>query len=239
MNLDELEKQLLIEPDSQDPEFLAAKTSTLEHARAVKASEQFEKDLAEALRLPVGEDNAERVLTAIFDDQSDGPPARRWGLLAMAASLVAAVGLAFFLIQPEQPSDIRTAFVEHLRHPEPQALASDTAVAEGRALEALALMGATGLPREAAVTFAYPCPIGGVKGMHLVVTDRQRRKTTLMFMPERSLASPEEFVVDGMPARVFNTPSGAAAAFAHSGELPQELLRELFGADRLALAFNG
>ena len=239
MKLEEFEKQLLIEPGSQDPEFLAAKKGSLAHARAHKASERFERKLSAALQLPVDEGRAGQVLEAVLGDPASGSSGRRWGLLAMAASLVAAVGLSLLLVQSKPAPDIRTAFVAHLRHPEPAALASREAVDEQRALEALALMGATGLPRQATVTYVYPCPIGGVKGMHMVVTDSQQRQTTLLFMPDRSLASADEFVVDGMPAQVFNTPSGAAAAFAHAGELPEDLLRELFGVDRLALAFNG
>ena len=137
MNLDDFKKILMTEPDSEDPEFVTAKTSSLEHARATRESERFEQQLAAALKVPVPEDGARRILAGLGQG---GTTVARWPLLAVAAALVAAVGLAALMLRPVAPSDVRVAFVEHLQHPEPRALASDAPVAEARALAALKVM---------------------------------------------------------------------------------------------------
>lgn len=233
MDLEEYKKKLQIEPG--DPELEAARNESLDHARAARASAEFERRLSAALNVPVSPDAADRVLSRVLGN----PPtssARRW--LAVAASLVAVIAIAVVLVRSPEVGDLQAAFVEHLNHPEPMALASREPVAPSLADEALQLVGAGEADPGPKVTYVSRCVIGGIRGVHMVLTDDQSRKTTLLFVPDRQVVDATQFRSDGRPARLFGTRTGAVAVFGHGGQSPDPVIRSLFGARPEILAFR-
>ncbi len=226
MDLKEFQQRLGAEPRGQDPEVLTARGESVAHAAAYRAALDFEDRLEAALRVPVPNDAAERIIERCL-----GRPARPWlpAWVGIAAVLALAIGIGVWLLPiGPNPADLelRTAFVEHLDNPEP-ALVSDATVGAERVRAAFAVAGAEfdgGLDN---VTYLSPCVIGGKKGLHLVLTDSSGAKTTLMMMPGSRLAASAEFSLPGISARVEPTPVGAMALFGHRGQDLDKLSRNI------------
>ncbi len=215
MDLEEYEKRLLSEPRSDEPEAVEARRASTAHAAAYRAAQAFEDKLEAALKLPVAPDAAERIIERCLPRRSRAPV---W--IALAASLAVAAVVAVWLV-PSGPSaadlEIRTAFVEHLDFPEP-ALTSDAPVDPDRVREAFAVAGVEVKGSLGNVTYLSPCVIGGEKGVHLVMTDADGQKATMMLMPGRQLAAVADFSLPGISAHLLPSAIGAIALFGHGNQ---------------------
>ena len=227
MNLEEFNKRLMIEPNDQDPDFLAARRVSTEHMAAAHEAEAFESLLAGALRPPVDPDLHEQILGhSLGADHATASHSWQW--LAVAATLALSVGLgSIFFNATTEAIPLREAFVEHLRYPEPKALASLDQVAEDDIKRMFAGYGADLATEVGRVTYLSPCKIGGKRGIHMVVTESGGRKVTVMYLPNETLAMAEEFSVDGISARMIRTPIGVLALFGHQGQDVNELSARL------------
>lgn len=70
MNQNEFEKLLGAEPRSRDPEFLAHKHNSVENADRVRDALAFEDKLEAALKLPVDDGLADRILAHVLPEQT-------------------------------------------------------------------------------------------------------------------------------------------------------------------------
>lgn len=231
--------RLHTEPRSDDPTFRAACRDNVEYARLAREAQAFEGRLEEALRLPVDADLADRILGALALPGRRRP---RWTVvLAVAATLALAAGLMALLPgeRATPPDPVVAAFVEHLRHDEPESLSMEP-VALDQAIAALTQVGADPSAVPGAVTYVYPCAIGGERGLHLVMTDDERRRVTLLYLPRRSVARAGVIEApDGASARVFDVPGGAVALVGHGNQDLDVLAEELFGSGVLRIAGPG
>jgi hypothetical protein len=240
MNLEEFNKRLMIEPNDQDPEFLAARRASTEHMAAARDAEAFESLLGDALRPAVDPELHEQILShSLGADRAPG--GRAWQWMAIAATLVLAFGLSsVFFYRPAEALPLREAFVEHLRYPEPKALTSLDQVSENDVKKMFARYGADLVTEVGQVTYLSPCKIGGKRGIHMVVTESDGRKITVMYLPRETLAMAEEFSIDEISARMVRTPIGVLALFGHQGqdvnELSTRLMRGLGGLSIAALS---
>lgn len=220
MNLDDFKKMLMTEPDSRDPEFLAARRESTEHMAAARDSEDFESQLAAALRVTVQPDLAETILERALPE-SETP--RNWRWLAVAATVTLAVGISVVLFQRSgEDLSLREAFVQHLLHPEPSALASRDTISVDDLQQAFSRFGADLDTDVGHVTYLQRCRIGGRRGLHMVVT-HNGDQVTVMYLPKEALAKAEDFFVGEVTGRMVATPTGVLALFGHQGQDMDEL----------------
>lgn len=228
--------RLGVEPRSQDPRFLDASRSSLDHARAHAEAQKFEDKLEAALKLP-SDPALKQDLLAIAGGQSrPASHASVAGWLALAASVLVLVGVASFLL-PTTGADaqVRQAFVAHLSHPEP-ALTARQNISDQRILERFAERGIVLREGLQDVSYYSPCVIGDVPGLHLVMTDDEHQQVTLMLMPGQGLESKHNFSMGDMTVQLSETSAGALALFGHQGQdlsgTMRDLLRNIDGPRR-------
>lgn len=244
MDSSEFKRRLGADPLSRDPELRAARAENPEREAEARAAEAFEHRLRAALEVPVDAeviDAAVRhaVESEVGDSRSRRP--RRWGALALAASLVIAVGVVLVL-RGGGPAPVEEYLQAHYSHDGAEVLARADASAQpfdGRIIERV--MG--GLRAELApslaerVRFIKVCPTPHGKGAHMIVSTDQG-PMTLIYMPETRVAESMLLRVDGTEARVVGAGSGAAALIGPGASSERELLA-LVGESILPLGRKG
>ncbi len=220
MDLEDYKKQLLIEPKSRDAAFLKAGSDSLDHARARKESDAFEAVLEDAAAVDVPSDLHEQIFEYCDGGTGTTFAARSSTWIAAAAVVFVAAIVAVVQFWPENSNNqpIQQAFVDHLLYPETRALSSQTLVADAEVHRAFGDMGAVTTGKFESVTYLSFCKIGGEIGVHMVTTDASGEQATAMYLPNKHIDGQISVNVDDVPGTIFNTPSGVAAVFAHSGD---------------------
>jgi hypothetical protein len=173
-------------------------------------SDDFELRLADALAVPMPESLLGDLLAT---PQRAQPRTSHWfrrsGPMALAASLLLVVGVAtsWWLVRPgtlsEQASQsvidpLLAAAVDHLRY-EPFALTSTAKVPSTTVSGLLAQLGLA-LARPVEVNYAYPCPVGGQRTLHMVM-QAETGPVTVFYFREAAAAEVEQFSHGGMLGR--------------------------------------
>lgn len=153
---------------------------------ATQADSAFEAQLSQALAVPVPDALLGQL--ASIPQRSD-PRTAHWfarpSVWALAASLLLSVGLVAALWQrgpgpqPAATDPLLQASVEHLVH-EPFAL-TRTEVVPAPMLESLLQQAGLSLRERVEVNYAYPCPIGGQRSVHMVMQQPGGPVTVLWF----------------------------------------------------------
>lgn len=139
-----------------------------------RAQAEFEARLAQALAVPVPAALAGQLAAL---PQREDPRTAHWfsrrGIWALAASVLLTVGLAGGWMLTGRPGEsaatdpLLQASVEHLAH-EPFAL-TRTQTVPASMLENLLQQAGLSLREAVEVNYAYPCPIGGQRTVHMVM----------------------------------------------------------------------
>lgn len=159
--------------------------------------------LADALRVPVPRGLAARVLYR-------SSAVRRWvGGLALAASLLVAVGIAIFIGAPRS-DPIALASIEFVVYEEAQTIA-EAKPTDWDALARVASEMGVSLPQQLG-TMRYICvyPIAGKAAHHLLVST-PLGKLTVLLVPEQPLAARAAAAAHGLEAAVVPAAKGFVA----------------------------
>lgn len=228
MNFSEFKRLLGAEPRSRNPEFLRARGSGAEFAAAAAEAERFEDKLERAVLIAAPEGLIEEI-TAAAGDAETGAKRFRWWPMAMAASLLIAVGAAGVTWNLNKGWDSAEDYiVDHYRHDgdrvanrapvsnigEVQAVLSDLDV---QALPALAGM----------VDIIKNCPTPDGRGAHMIL-DTETGPVTVIYMPDTEVTDQEMLAFDELQAMLVELPGGSAAIIAPD----REVITSLYGTVR-------
>ena len=229
MNLSDFRRLLGAEPYNRDAETLRARLADPEFEAEAQDAEAFEKKLEDALRIQApGE-----LLGGIR-----GIPAKRrnWMPLAMAASVLLAVGAAYLAFkQPGEWESVEVYLADHYQHDGAKVVASARVNRVAPDIERiLARLDVTaGRPLAQNIRFIKFCPTPDGRGAHMVL-DTDHGLVTVIFMPRTRVDDGQSVDFDDMRALMVSLERGSAAIIAGTdqpiGNLPDLLRRTLVAA---------
>jgi hypothetical protein len=217
MNCLDYRRRLGSEPREDAPmrEHRSACPRCAEH---FQRSQAFEQSLREALQVTVPEDLAEAILlrqTTARRRRMPGLP----GWLALAASTVIAVGLAFALWPrgvPESDDLVARLAMDHYLH-EPYAFDPRPPVPAPLLRSSGARAGIDLARAPEAVSYAAVCPMGPYRSLHLVVW-RDEAPVTLFVVPGMETPA-RHFERDGIHSRAMPLTGGTLLVMAERADL--------------------
>ncbi|QSX39585.1 DUF3379 domain-containing protein [Shewanella cyperi] len=207
--MDELEfrRRAYSDPQSQDPEFLAAMAEEENRGAFVRELKQLDAKLARAMNVDVPETLAARLLLRQQLLAHRQSKRRTTWLMAMAASIAFVIGLGFSWLRLG-PVDLGEHALAHVHH-EPMALTMEQAVDLPTLNASLAsisgLKGAHFNALPGKVVFKAFCDFRGVQSIHLVL-EGENGKTTLFIVPlEERMQLSERFADSTLKGLGFRT----------------------------------
>ena len=218
MNFSEFKRKIGAEPNSRDPDVLAARDAGPEFQAAANEAEQLERKLERALRVPAP--------AGLLDDLqaiSAAPPEhagrRGWWPMALAASLLIAVGAAGLTWKMNRSWDsVEDYLVDHYRY---DGLKMETRVNERAAEQVAAVLADFDVRAEPAladiVSVIKYCPTPDGKGVHMVL-NTETGPVTVIYMPETPVKHREVLAIDDSEAVLVELRSGSAAIIGSRGQ---------------------
>ncbi|MBB3226684.1 hypothetical protein FHW69_001274 [Luteibacter sp. Sphag1AF] len=193
-------RQLMAEPRSHDPQLLAHR----EECPACQAfwlrTQHFEDQLEQAMDVPVPAGLADRILLAQATDARRRQMVRRRGWLAVAASILIAVGGGTVMWRQAQSHSLPVLAVAHMPK-EISALALTAAIPDSMVTEGFAERGTTMRgPMPLHVTYVHDCQVGPYRAVH-VVSRVDGQPVVALYMPGKMTDKPEHFSRGGWTGR--------------------------------------
>lgn len=218
MDFSEFLRRLGAEPRSTDPELRAARDQSPEFEAAASEAERFEAELERALRLEAPADLLDELAAIGAKPQAS----KRWLPMAVAASLLVAVGAAGVAWKMNRSWDSVEAYViDHYRHDGPQVVAMAQAVEAEVVQRFLADFEVSAEPPLADIVGVIKyCPTPGGKGVHMVLNTNSG-PITLIYMPGTAVSDHKSITFDGVEAMLVELPHGSAAIIGN-GQQPIE-----------------
>ena len=216
MNFSEFKKLIGADPLNRDSETLRARKSAPEFEAAAAEAEAFEEKLQSALHIQPPADLLNEIKSI------DQQPVRRrnWMPLALAASLLVAVGAAGIVWQQNHQWDSVEDYVaDHYSHDGGNSLAGATDfVAEQDINKIMAKLGASADQQlSGRIKFIKFCPTPNGRGAHMVVSTDQG-PMTIIFMPKTKVTDGEMIRFEQQHALLVSLEHGSVAII---GELSQ------------------
>lgn len=218
MNFSEFKRILGAEPRSEDPEFRRARHSSPEFEQATAEAERFEEKLEQALTLPAPTDLIEDIRNIGLQDPAI-ETSRGWWPMALAASLLLAVGAAGLVWKMNHSWDsVEDYLVDHYRHDGAQliALADQEASDEVQAILAEFEMQAKPDLADIVGVIKY-CPTPDGKGVHMVL-NTEEGPVTVIYMPGTAVSDRDLLAFDSLEAILVQLRSGSAAIIGSGGQ---------------------
>jgi len=221
MSFSEFKRLIGADPWNRDPETLRARHSAPEFEQAASDAEAFEHKLQTTLRVQPPAD-----LLANIKKISQQPVQRRnWMPLALAASLVIAVGaISMVWKQSHQWDSVEAYLADHYSH--------DGAVLLGRIGEPVpeqeinrimaSLNASAGEQLTGQIKFIKFCPTPQGRGVHMVVNTDQG-DMTIVFMPKTQVTDGEMVEFDQMHAYLVDLEHGSAAIIGQRSQAVKSL----------------
>ena len=189
----------------------------LAHARECQAcraflerQRQLDAELFDVLSVPAPDGLADRILLA-----KGGKPANRWWFVAMAATLVFAVGLVTFGAPFIAGNSLAREAIAHVRD-EPQSFTSVSSQAPDLLPSELAAQGLRLASAVGEVTYARFCPMASGSARHLVVRTAAGPVTLFLMPGDATSRRHAEVRADGMTAITMPAARGSIAIVAAS-----------------------
>lgn len=214
MDFSEFRRRLGAEPLSSDDELLRARKSGPEFEQAAVEAEAFEARLERALAIPVP-DNLLDDLVTISSAQPENVQTRRWMPVALAASVLIAVGAAGMVWQMNRGySTVGEYLAAHYEYDGHKLVAKADGHVAGNVKEILAKFEVEATDElTGMVGFIKFCPTRDGKGAHMVLNTEQG-PVTVIFMPTETVTDGESLAFGDMQARLIALQSGSAAVIA-------------------------
>lgn len=230
MNLLEFKRRLMIEPDSRDPEFLAACERGGEYAAAAAESARFERTLKTALNVSVPSGLAEQIIR--HQRMAGNSPRRIPQLWALAAGVFLAVAVGVFglfrLYGPGEDLGAHLAWHWEFDGHAVMAMAEEPAdpVAFEQVFSEFGLHVTPELMQRIRISKFCPTPDG--RGAHFVL-ETGEGPVTVLYMPNTRIEGHAErfALAEGIEAWVFNVERGSMALLAEAGRDKAALADEL------------
>ncbi|MBQ4855134.1 DUF3379 family protein [Rhodanobacter sp. B2A1Ga4] len=215
----EFRRRLGAEPHVRDPEGLAHRDDCAACRAAWERAQSFEHALQGALDVPVPEGLAERVLLAQATGQRQHAVRRHRVALALAASLLLALGVGGYgwrqldahslpaLAVAHMPGEIHSLdLVQPIAAP---------AIAAGFADRGVSLHG----PAPADVTYVHDCPVGPYKTVHLV-SRVDGTPVAVLYLPHKQVAKASDFHRGSWHGRIVPLQHGTLVMLTDRGGAP-------------------
>jgi hypothetical protein len=219
MNCLEFRRQLGIDPQSTSAEFASHRQECARCAEAAARALEFEAALRRALSVEPATKLAESILLAqaTLQQRRRRTYLRRGGLLALAATLVLAVGVGMRV----EASPLSAQAVEHLRE-EPEVLTASQPLSPESVRAAFATRGIS-LKHDISgeVVFVGCCPMGRHATVHMVMPAGSGPVTVIYVVDDR-VKQREDFQRDGWRGRSVPLGNGTLIMLARdSGQFDQ------------------
>ncbi len=225
MNFSDFKKLLGADPFNRDPETLDARDSSAEFEAAARLAEAFEEKLRSAMQVSPPADLLEKITTI-----STRPAKHRnWIPLALAASLLVAIGAAGIVWKQSPTWDSVEAYVaDHYSHDGNRVLARASGSVPEQDINAImAGFNASADERlSAQIRFIKICPTPHGRGVHMVVST-SGGPVTVLFMPETSVTDGEMVNFEQMHALLVNLEHGSAAIIGKQSQAVDNLVAML------------
>jgi len=195
--MDDLEfrRRCYADPHDKSVEFLQKQQADAEAAQLATELQQLDKQLHNALQVPVPKGLAARITLrqTLENHQRRKVRQRRWGL-ALAACIVLLVSVGSWRVWVWEPTlstapHLSTLVLQHIRQ-EPHALLAEQQVSAERIQTLLSNFGGRLQQELQNVSYAGLCIIYQELGMHLVL-DGQQGKVTVLLIPEVTVSQVE------------------------------------------------
>jgi len=211
MNFSEFIRILGAEPRSGDPEFQRARHSSPEFEQASDAAERFEAKLDRATAIPAP-DGLIEDLRAISQQMPEEPSRNGWWPMALAASLLMAVGASGLVWKMNHTWDsVEDYLVEHYRHDGERLVAMADGGAEHDVQAVLAEFDVQATPALADIVGVIKfCPTPDGTGVHMVL-NTESGPVTVIYMPDTEVTDKEMLAFDRVEAVLVDLQSGSAA----------------------------
>ena len=233
MKLAEFKRRLMTDPQSRDPEFLAAKKKDEEFARLAADSAEFENKLQSALQVPVPDQLAEDIL--LRQSMETSSSRRKMPVfLAAAAALVLAVGVSLFVMLDSDTTghhDLAEYLAWHWELDGPSAVTtSHHQPSEAEQIQRV--FGELGVHVDHelmnSIRLAKFCPTPDGSGAH-VVLETDDGPVTMFYMPRSQAPDAPRRVElpDGMEGWLINLERGSMALIADTSRDTRQLADEI------------
>lgn len=203
----EFRRRLAAEPLSRDLAMHAHRGECAACAAAWERAQQAERELLDALAIPVPAGLSERILLAQATGERLQHMSRRRFTLAFAASLLVAAGGGGMLWRRHDAQSLPALAVAHMPG-EIQSLAltrpvGPQTIAAGFAYRGVRLRG----PSPDNVTYVHDCPVGPYRTVHLV-SRVDGMSVAVLYVPGKHAAAMHDFHRGGWYGRVVPLQSG-------------------------------
>ena len=208
MNLSEFRRRLGAEPRSEDDDMNRAREASEEHRAAAREADRLEQRLEQALEVPLPDDLVDS-LRAIPSNESRP---RRWWPVALAASLLMAVGAAGVGLKGSNEwASVQDYVMDHYRHDGERLLAESIQDGYGDVNKVLAKFGLDAEPALANIVgLVKLCPSPEGKGVHMILHTGQG-PITVMYMPDTHVQDGESWAFEDKNVVLVDLPRGSAA----------------------------
>jgi len=214
MNFSEFKRLIGADPWNRDAETLRARNSAPEFEAAAEEAEAFEEKLQSALNIQPPADLLEGIKGISREIESIQPAKqRRWMPLALAASLLIAVGaVGMVWKQSRQWDNVEAYLADHYSHDGDALVAQAIGiVSEQDIVKIMASLNASAEQQlSGRIKFIKFCPTPDGQGAHMVVSTDQG-PMTIIFMPNTQVTDGEMVKFDQMHAFLINLEHGSAA----------------------------
>lgn len=223
MNFSEFKRLLGAEPRSGDPELQRARHSSPEFEEAAADAERFETKLERAALIPAPEGLMEDIM-AITRQPSAPAKSRGWWPLALAASVLLAVGAAGITWNMNRGWDsVEDYLVYHYRHDGEKLMARVDGGTASDVQTILAELDVQASPALADIIGVIKyCPTPDGKGVHMIL-NTETGPVTVIYMPHTRVTDGEMLAFDNVEAVLVELQSGSAAIIGPDRQLLSSL----------------
>ena len=223
MNFSEFKRLLGAEPRNGDPEFQRARHSAPEFEEAATDAERFEIKLERAISIPTPVGLLADIM-AITRQPSEPTKTRGWWPMALAASVLIAVGAAGLSWNMNRGWDsVEDYLVYHYRHDGEKVMSRADG---GTADDVQAIL--SGLDVQAGPALAdivgviKYCPTPDGRGVHMIL-NTETGPVTVIYMPHTKVTDGEMLAFDNVEAILVELQSGSAAIIGPDEQLISSL----------------
>ena len=234
MNFSEFKRLLGADPRNREDETLRVRKSSPEFEAAARQAEVFEDKLEAALHITPPADLVDQIR-----EISQQPDTRRnWIPLAMAASLVIAIGtVGLIWKQPPKWDGVEDYLADHYSHDGARLVAKAIETVDREDVEKI--LGRLDVVADQQLTsnirFIKFCPTPDGRGAHMVI-DTQQGLMTVILMPHTNVTDGEIVEFEKMHALLVDLGPGSAAIIGEQNqgvETLQNLVRESLRIDSI------